>query len=116
MQFFQVGNFYGVSLISGPQHNLLQVRFGPHSLGKPGCEQLPAVGDRAVRQPLDENALITHVLNGAADANAQLGTSFYIAHIRYVQNDTKPESVYRHLSKELIKHVAANSTEWRMKS
>jgi hypothetical protein len=57
-----------------------------------------------------EATIVAHVvqqqvLEGVAEANAEFGTDYHVAAIRYVVNDTPSSSVYRLLARSLIRHL-----------
>lgn len=104
MQFIRLGEFLAASQISGPKHNLLQVRLGSGLQGKPLCEKLPPIG-QCTHESLDEELLVSTVIEGLAEANKRLGTNHSIAHIRYIENDTKPEVIYGYMCLKLIEHL-----------
>ena len=103
MHFVRLGEFLAVSRITGPTHNLLQIRLDGTG-SRPICERLPAVGGCS-HKPLDEDALVRYVLEGVAEANGELGTAYSVAHIRYVENDTPPEVVYGFMAMRLIERL-----------
>jgi hypothetical protein len=106
MQFIRIGEYLAVSRITGPRHNLLQLRLASERQATAvECEKLPPVGS-CVHAPLDEQTLIAKVLEGVALANAELGTAYSVTHIRYVANDTKPESAYAYMALKLIERLA----------
>ncbi|MEK8034920.1 hypothetical protein AACH06_29240 [Ideonella sp. DXS29W] len=104
MQFARVGDFLAASQITGPRHNLLQLRLGSQPQGVPVCECLPPVG-KCQHEPLDKSELIANVLQGVSEANSRHGARHSVLHIRYVENDTKPESVYAFLALKLVEHL-----------
>lgn len=105
MQFARIGDFFAVTHITGPKHNLLQVRLARgRQIEAPSCEVLPPV-DGCTHPALDQELLVQQVLNGVATANARLGTDYVVTHIRRVQNDTGPEVLYAYLAKELVERV-----------
>jgi len=69
---------------------------------------MPAAGG-CRHAPLNESDLITHVLDGVAQANAQLGTKHAVTHIRYVENDTKPESAYMYMCFKIIERLESGA-------
>jgi hypothetical protein len=104
MQFIRIGQYLGASQITGPKHNLLQVRVESRPQAEhPLCERLPPVG-QCVHEPLIESELVSAVLEGVRKANRRLGASYSVTHIRYVQNDTKPEIVYGYMVLKLLEH------------
>jgi hypothetical protein len=104
MQFVQVGEFLAAIKTTGPKHNLLQLRLGYAPQEVPVCERLPSVS-RCRHAPLDESELIASVLLGVSEANFRFGSHHSVTHIRYVEDDTKPESVYMELASRLIERL-----------
>jgi hypothetical protein len=104
MQFSRVGDFLAASQITDLRHNLLQLRLSEAPQGIPVSECLPPVGQRK-GEPLDESELIANVLQGVSEANSRLGSHHSVTHIRYVEDDTKPESVYAYLTIKLVEHL-----------
>jgi len=103
MQYWRADEWFCVSRVTGPRHNMLRMRLSGGSQAAPTVERLPPAGSCA-HAALDEHSLVASVLHGVADANAQLGTSLCVTHIGYVANDTKPEAVYAFLASKLIEH------------
>ncbi len=91
-------------MITGPKHNLLQIRLGAGVQDKPACECLPPKGG-CCHEPLVEAEVIASVVKGVVEANLRLGTAHTVTHIRYVQNDTKPEIVYGYLALKILEHL-----------
>jgi hypothetical protein len=106
MQFGRVDGFLFVSRISGPKHNLLQLKVAQEAISDLVCEELPPLAE-AVHQKLDCTAISSAVCDGVAAANSSYGTSFHPVHIRYVADDTGPEGVYRALAEALVAEVAS---------
>lgn len=106
MQFTQIGEFLAVSRITGPAHNLLQLKVTTAPVAAPACDALPAIGKHAPSQ-LNEALVVAAVAAGLSEANARLGTSYAASHIRYVVDDSLPESVYAHLAAALVTHLAS---------
>ncbi len=103
MHFTQLGEFLAASRITGPKHNLLAIRLG--GSGDPlVCDRVPAMGG-CKHTPLDEDQLIKNVLDGVAEANQQLGTTYAVSHIRYVENDTPPEVVYAFMAMRIVERL-----------
>jgi hypothetical protein len=106
MQFIRIGQYLAASMITGPKHNLLQIRLSELPQGVPVCEKLPPAGT-CVHKPLDEKTIISFILEGLAEANARCGSRHAVTHIRYVENDTGPEVVYGHMCKKIVEHLQA---------
>ena len=104
MDFMRIGEFLAVSRITGPRHNMLQLKLGAGPQGMPICEALPPQGG-CIHEPLDEAKVVAFVLEGVADANLKFGSQHSVTNIRYVKNDTRPEVVYGFLAHEIVKHL-----------
>jgi hypothetical protein len=104
MQFTRIDDYLAASRITGPHHNLLQLRISTDSQAEPVCECLPPIGE-CIHEPLNKQELVAMVVEGVKEANQQLGSSYSVTHIRYVANDTKPETVYGLLALKIIKHL-----------
>lgn len=105
MQFIRFDEYLGVSRITGPRHNLLQIRIGTERQVTPVCERLPPIGT-CEHEPLIEQELIAQVIDGVSEANRRLGSNYSVTHLRYVANDTKPEAVYALLALKIIERYA----------
>jgi len=104
MHFVRLGAYLGVVRITGPSHNLLQIRVGLGTQAKPECERLPAQAAQ-LKESLDEPEIVANVLEGVAAANKKFGCKHEVTHIRYVEGDTKPESVYAFLATKIIERL-----------
>jgi hypothetical protein len=103
MQFVRLGKYFAVARITGPTHNLLQVRFSNKGDSAVVCECL------APREPgptLDEANLVANVLNGVVRANQKFRLSHQVTHIRYIATDSNPESTYEQLAYKLVERLA----------
>lgn len=103
MQFVRLGEFFAAARITGPTHNLLQIRLGGPLDGFPICERLAGTGE-CRHKPLNEDQLVKHVLRGVAEANQHLGSAYVVSHIRYVENDTPPEEAYGFMAMRIVEH------------
>jgi len=109
MHFVRIGAYFAASRITGPRHNLLQLRLGGGEQHEPICECLPPQGT-CTHEPLVEADIVASVLDGVLEANRCFGTSHVVTHIRYVQNDTKPEVVYGFLALEILEQLQVGGT------
>lgn len=105
MQFGSVDGFLYVARITGPTHNLLQLKISTIAPPVLSCDELGAAGG-CNHGKLDPTKIQDAVRMGVASANAAYGTDFHPVHIRYVSNDTGPEDVYRLLAEVLVSRVA----------
>ena len=105
MQYYSQNGFYCVSRITGPSHNILQLKLSHEGGCTPLCECLPAAGGCDHGQ-LDKAGVLAQVINGVKAANKELGTSFVVAHIKYIINDSPSISVYRHLAQCIVERLA----------
>jgi len=109
MQFVRKDDLLSVARITGSHDNLLQLRLSTSSATSPVVECLPA--HRSFnRGTLDLNKVLAAVLEGLAAVNRELGTSYSATHIRYVPNDSPPETVYGFLAASLVHHLASGGT------
>jgi hypothetical protein len=83
-QFGHKDGFDTVSLITGPSHVFLGIRFGG---GPVELVKQPPIGS-CQHGVLDETRIRDAVLSGLAKANAEAGTSFDAAAVMYVENDS----------------------------
>jgi hypothetical protein len=60
-----------------------------------------------VHEPLSQAALIEQVLEGVSEANSRTGKQYCVTHIRYIENDTKPEAAYGFLALRILERVAS---------
>jgi hypothetical protein len=104
MQFSRLDNFLVASRITGPHHNLLQLRLGKGVVSSPVLDCLPAVGN-CTHAPIDPARLMASVIEGVFLANQELGTDYVATHIRYVSNDTPPETTYGFLALAIVRHL-----------
>jgi len=109
MQFIRIGEYLTVSRVTGPVHNLLQLKVTTAPVAPSVCEPLPSIGKQAPSL-LNEALVVAAVAAGLSEANTRLGTSYAASHIRYVVDDSLPESIYAHLASALITHLACGGT------
>lgn len=105
MQFSSRDGWHAASYITGPHHNTLALALGP--AGTPlSVERLAATGG-CTHQPLDTHKILQLVSDGVKAANAKLGTSYTVAGIRIVENDTPPEAIYGVLAECILHRIAS---------
>lgn len=107
MHFIKLGEYLAASMITGPKHNLLQIRLATSATEPLHVKCLPPQGE-CKHEPLDEKALVAAVQEGVAQANKELGASYAVSGIAYVQNDTKPEIVYGFMTLSILRHLHSN--------
>jgi hypothetical protein len=49
--------------------------------------------------------IVARVLEGVSEANTKFDSAYTVTHIRYVENDTKPEAIYAYLSLKIVEHL-----------
>ncbi|QTN26207.1 hypothetical protein HZ993_12710 [Rhodoferax sp. AJA081-3] len=105
MQFVRLGDYFCASHITGPKHNLLQVRLS-NAVGvqRPVLETLPAIGNCS-HAPLNDEVVVQKVVEGVDEANRRLGTSFHVTHIRRVANDTGPEVLLAYMAGKIVERI-----------
>ncbi|MCA6113832.1 hypothetical protein J6524_02660 [Bradyrhizobium sp. WSM 1738] len=92
MQFSRDGDWYQAVRITGPSHNLLALKLGEPSASAPIVERLSVSNEAPV---IDADDVQKQVLEGVSEANAQLGTDYRVAAIRFVTTDTPSSTIYR---------------------
>ncbi len=107
MQFSRDGDWYQVVRITGPAHNLLGLRFGEPGGPQPAIERLSVSNGAPIIEADDVQG---QVLEGVSEANAQLGTDYQVAAIRFITTDTPSSSTYRSLAKSLVEQLAQEGT------
>jgi hypothetical protein len=107
MSYSKSKNFYLVTHITGPTHNLLIIRLTRANVEiAPKIQMLPPTSGCRCGPP-DEEAVLENVKRGAAEANAQLSTNYQVAEVRFVENDSKNETVYAYMTQKLIERIEA---------
>lgn len=105
MQFIRIGHYFCASHITGPKHNLLQLRLSEAVGGEaPILETLPAIGNCS-HAPLNDEVVVAQVVEGVEDANRRLGTTFSVTHIRRVANDTGPEVLLAYMAGKIVERI-----------
>ena len=105
MNFSDRNGFFRVTRVTGPTHNLLGVSFSGTADHLPQLRNL----ERSAIAPakLDPMEVLDFVLKGISDANSTFGLSLHPSEIEFVGSDSPPETTYRLLAFELIKHFYA---------
>lgn len=86
-QFGHQNGFHTVSVITGPSHVFLGIRFSEDPLKPMELIKRPPVGGW-VHEPLDEKRIAESILAGVTAANAKMGTKLSVAQAFYVENDS----------------------------
>lgn len=107
MQFSRDGEWYQVIRITGPAHNLLALKLGEPGASGPILDRMSISNESPT---IDGDDVRRQVLEGVAEANAQLGASYEVAAIRFVATDTPSPDIYRFLAKVLVEEVAQEGT------
>ncbi len=110
MHFSRRDHFYQVSHITGPRHNFLAlaIRNDAESI-EPVIEALPPLG-QGRHAPLNQQHILTAVMDGLREANTWYGTHYTVQHVQYVTNSTGPEALYGVLTLKLIEHLVTGGT------
>lgn len=99
MQFHQNGDLYSVARVTGPAHNLLQVRVGgasPASLEDLRLRALGVLG--SAQPPLLEPMVRANIIAGLRRAALEAGQFPPLREATYVVSDTGPEGIYEELA------------------
>lgn len=93
-QFGHQDGFDIVSLITGPSHVLLAIRFGGASSASFELIKRPRVGT-CDHEPLDESMIVEAIHSGVAAANARHGARLTVAAACYVEDDSPQYELFR---------------------
>lgn len=104
MQFIKKENFLCASQITGPRHNYIEIQFSTGAPSIPACECLGAIGT-CKHELLSEPEIIKNVQLAVLEANEKYSKNYCVTHIRYIENDTKPEVIYGVLTSKIIDHL-----------
>lgn len=98
MKFLKENDFYKVARIAGPSHNFLAIR-----LSEKDC--MTAAAALPVRNGGSINIRKDDVLSGLESINVELNSEYHIAEIQFIPSDTQSNSVYRMLTRELVRRI-----------
>lgn len=107
MHFSRDGDWYQATRITGPSHNLLALKLSEPGASEPIVERLSVSNEAPV---IDADDVQRQVLEGVTEANAELGTNYHVAAIRFVTTDTPSFSIYRSLAKVIVEKLAQEGT------
>lgn len=102
MQFLAENDFYKVARITGPSHNFLAIR-----LSEKDCMTTAAAlpvrngGSSNIRK----DDVLLQVLSGLQSINVELNSEYHIAEVQFIPSDTESDSVYRMLTRELVRRI-----------
>lgn len=102
MQFIKDNDLYKVARITGPTHNFLAIRLCDSNCSVKVTE-LPTQQFEVGK--LDSKEVLSQVLAGLEDINTELGREYFVSEIQFIPTDSKPTSVYRFLTQELIRRI-----------
>jgi hypothetical protein len=104
MNFVRRGEYLVVTRETGNQWNYLMIRPDNTYVGRPICMRYTRP-DSLQNRPLIESEVIDAVLAGVSEANERLSANYSISHMRYIENDSPPESIYTYLASALIERL-----------
>lgn len=107
MKFTKRDNFYQVSWISGPRHNLLAISLTENDDSERFIRMLPPIGE-CRHNRLDETIILAKVVEGIDKANQMFNLDFRVSSIEYVENDTPPEEIYEYLTLKIVEHLVSD--------
>lgn len=106
MQYIYNGEIYKIVRVTGPSHNLLGISFGDIA------DLSLNVEDLSVKTEGKEGILASNVqkqvISGINEINNELGTNFIAKKIQFMSSDTPSSTIYKELSKELVKRIESN--------
>ncbi len=90
------GAFVG-SMVTGPSHNTLHLRFTKDESVELVTTKLPAVGS-CDHGPIDEKALADAVMKGLAAAHRDSAQTLHVSEIIYIADDSPRYGAYAYLA------------------
>ncbi|MGO9466642.1 MAG: hypothetical protein ACLQIB_12540 [Isosphaeraceae bacterium] len=105
MRYSINGDFYRITRITGPTHNLLGLAFSGDGPQGVTLERLAGSSE----QSIDEGALEEAVLSGVEAANKALGTGYRLKRIQYVPTDTPDAEIYAYLARMIVERLASGA-------
>ncbi|CAN7521517.1 hypothetical protein [Polaromonas sp. LjRoot131] len=103
MNFQQIGEYLVATRITGPTHNMLQLQFASHPNSSPSIDVLPGVGPN--QGALNSQEVLRQVIAGVEAANIEFKCDYRVGRVRFVENDSRPESVYKELAAFIVGQV-----------
>lgn len=107
------GAFYRASRVTGPTHNVLELRFvdaAQEAGATPGVEALPPVGPGR-HEPLGPETVLRAAVGGVEEANRDFGAGLRVALVRYASDDTPPERAYGTTAYAVAGKIARDETQ-----
>ena len=108
MQFVNEAPVYKLVRVTGPQHNLLVLRFSATPLDRPiRVEALDAAHVRA--NPIGAGEVLENVARAVEGCAVEFGRKYFIEAIQYLAGDSRPVDVYYEMTKEIIRRIELQS-------
>lgn len=102
MKFVLDKDIYKVARVAGGEHNFLGLRF------KEGVQKIDVINlslKSGECHTIDQKMVLSQVIEGLGEVNAELGSNYAISEIFLVPSDSPSNSVYKFLTIELIKRI-----------
>lgn len=106
MQYIKIDDWFKVVRVSGPQHNVLGIKFGMDAILAPDVIVHAIDVEYRSRRCLESGDVLMSVLDGVAEANANLETALVVHQVEFVTSDSPPVTIYRFLARSIVERVA----------
>lgn len=97
---------YSAQHVTGPTHNILQLKLGRGPARDFGVVVLPPVGTHRDHAGLTSEDVVVPIRDGVARANSELGTDFAVLEARIVEDDSPQPAVYEYIARKIIEEAA----------
>lgn len=105
MRYTKSADWYQVSQITGPTHNLLRIQFYPRGEVGPVHAERFVLPREAHISPLDENAIVRTVIAAVAAEQLECEQPLHVKLIGYVPSDTGPEERYERFARAIVRRL-----------
>lgn len=109
MQFLFDGEFYKAIKITGPKHNLLGLRFTSANDIIKKLEVIALQKDKNSAVTITVDEVKNQVMKGLDEINEELNTNYKIIQIQFIPSDTASTTVYKELTKEIVKQLVTGN-------
>lgn len=105
MQFVFDGKVYKAVKITGPKHNMLGLSFAEDNEDVSNIDVLSLDIKSETEKNISALEVKNQVLSSIKEMNSLLGVHYKIKQIQFISSDTPSSTVYKELTREIIKRL-----------